>query len=133
MYHKIEDAEALRFPDGMPVRSAADYDAWHKHAIASRGVAMRSESDETVIARVNHGRLIAICPSCECGMFVLRAEPMACCAECGNLYRSVEMPAELSTLAALLLARPKREHQNWQPTETIDDIRRENLEHGVMA
>lgn len=50
---------------------------------------------------------------------------------CGAVYEHVALPSDAATIERLLLLRPKLEHRNWELPETVDDLRRENLAHGV--
>jgi hypothetical protein len=93
-------------------------------------------------ARVNHGVWIASCP---CGArgtpapggVVFTATPLVCCARCGNQaagrgWRPVALPNEPTRrrIEAILLCRPRVEDRNWEPGETLDDLMRQNREHG---
>ena len=93
-------------------------------------------------ARVNHGRWIA---SCDCGMpglprpgcLVDLSEPLAWCVRCGNQavgrgWRPVTIPPESlrRKIEAVLLCRPRPEHRNWEPTESVADLLAQNVEHG---
>lgn len=133
VYLKIEDAEALLFPDGVTrVETATDYLGWQASHIQNRGIARVWSSDQSVRARVNHGRWIADCRTCGQGMFTHPVWKIACCAECGAVYRGVDFPDRIQEITELLLARPRRDTQNWHG-EAIWELKMENLVHGIWS
>ena len=50
---------------------------------------------------------------------------------CG-LRCSVEWPANIADIEALVLARPIVTTRNWHPGETVHDLLRENVLHGLV-
>lgn len=131
VYLKLAGAEQLRFPDGSHVHDVATYLMWQAAQLSARGVAARHESTEALEARVEHGRWIVNCSDCRAGLFTAPEIPVACCAECGAVYRRIVFPDDAAAIANVLLARPLRENQGWLPSETLDDLKRENREHGL--
>jgi hypothetical protein len=134
VYLKLEDAQSLVFPDGsMHVETATEYLGWHAAHIQSRRIARVWNSDKTIPAYVNHGRWLADCQTCGKGMFTHPVWRMACCAECGAVYRAVDFPEQLDTITRLLLERPCRENQNWRTGETLFELKLENFFHRLAA
>lgn len=92
------------------------------------------------VARVNHGRWIADCPTEGCGgaEFVsLAGQPFFCC-ECRNAATDntpipVVLPDEQTRdqVTVYLCARPDAETRNWDPEETVKQLQRENRDHGI--
>lgn len=97
---------------------------------------------EPLPARINHGQWIV---SCDCrsrglpapGMAVWLTVPWAWCVRCrnrpcGGAWRPVCVPPESERVGieAVLTARAESADRNWQPGETIDDLVRQNVEHG---
>ncbi len=132
MYLRLEGPEQLRLSDGSRVASPADYALWQAEVIADRGIARIWTPAAPVTAYVNHGRWIADCGMCRTPMFVRPEWPLACCPQCGARYAAVAFPPDIAALTTLLCRRPDPENQNWQPPETVDDLRRENEEHGYV-
>lgn len=132
LYLKIEDASALQFADGRTrVSSHETYLGWQAEQLANRGIARTWYSDERLHARVNHGRWIADCAACKSGMLTHPEWRLACCGECGAIYSRITFPVMASAIEHVLCRRPQRSTQNWFPTETVNDLLRENREHGV--
>jgi hypothetical protein len=88
-------------------------------------------------ARVNHNRWIADCPDCGGAEFVWRHGPLVMlCLSClnggiGHVWRTVTLPDDVEAIEAALAARPVAANRNWDASERIDDLLRENAEHGV--
>jgi len=91
---------------------------------------------EPVQAYVNWGRWVADCPHCRGGaMVVSRVDPVFWCVKCGmrgHPWRSVAFPGNADDIEALLVMRPDMANRNWRPGETVDGLRRENIEHDVI-
>lgn len=86
-------------------------------------------------ARVYEGLWIVDCP-CGGAEMICRGHPILWCCSCGNryaggLWRQVELPANAPEIERLLDLRPFPVNQNWQPGETVDQLRAENAEHGL--
>jgi len=131
LYMRLEDAGSLRFPSGKRVASPAEYLGWHLHQIAERGIARVWVAAAPVPARVNHGRWITDCVTCGKSMLAHPAWRVGCCVECGAVYRDVRFPENVDDITNLLLARPRRETQNWEPGETLAQLLDDNAQHGV--
>lgn len=98
-----------------------------------------------MVAKVNHGHWIA---SCECGAkglptpgcLVFMSGPgamMGWCPRCqngatGRGWRPVTVPdvTVRVRIEAVLRLRPHVEDRNWEQSETVDDLIRQNKEHG---
>ena len=96
------------------------------------------EDATPVTAVVNHGRWIAVCPTCGGGVSTHPGWP-ALCLTCDDgvgtpvvrLLTTVAWPAP-SLRAALektLRRRPRAASRNWAPGESAEDLRRENRQH----
>ena len=92
------------------------------------------------VARVDHGRWIADCPTEGCGgaEFVsLAGCPFFCCecrnAATGHVPIPVVLPSEktVGQVDAYLSARPVPAHRNWSPGEPVAQLRAENRDHGI--
>lgn len=87
-------------------------------------------------AFVNHNRWLAACPDCGSAVYVWRGYPTMVCLECwnagmGGRWRRVEWPGDLGAIEAALARRPIPQTRNWHPPESVDDLWRENQEHGL--
>lgn len=97
---------------------------------------------EPMVATVNHDIWIAPCgcgarglPAPGCVVFV--GYPLGWCPRClnaayGRGWRRVSLPDEMTmaAIAAIVACRPNVEDRNWEPNETLDDLRAQNVEHG---
>lgn len=130
----ITHEDIFRLPYGEFVR----YSASRKfmQAPAQDGV-----TDGEIVAYVNHGRWIAECPDCAGAQLVSELERRFWCLNCGNAavnfaWRHVRMPQKRTAIEAELVIRPAARSEraitrNWLPGETVEDLQRENVEHGV--
>lgn len=106
------------------------YSEWHAAKIAKRPGEKVHIRQEELVAYVNEGRLVALCPNCNAGIAVHTDWPDARCFECGAIYYELTLPSDYATIEDVLLARPRR-NQNWAPTESVADIAEENFQHGL--
>lgn len=73
--------------------------------------------------------------NCECGgsLVVELGEPYIC-PDCVNAAhkgaREVIFPENKHEIEEILLKRPYPKNRNWLVTETANDLRRQNIEHG---
>ena len=110
----------------------------------------RVNAQARTYARVDNGRWICDCPFCPSAQNASRLDHRFFCVECGNApvggqWIEVVWPTELDRLA-LEEHLGKRHPRNmwWSPGgdeaervhgragETVDDIARENAEHGIL-
>jgi hypothetical protein len=104
-----------------------------EHIAKNRMAGMRiaiSESDEPLIASVNHGRWVARC-DCGAGVAVDPQWHEARCFGCGTVHTTVRFPetAERVEIERLLMARKKMAHRHWQSSETLHDLHEQNQAH----
>ena len=93
-----------------------------------------------VHAEVNHGRWIVKCHTCRGAQLANRWERWFFCTDClnqrfdGRLV-SVHWPDEdeVRKIEGLLMERDDPGTRHWKPSETVDDLARENADHGVMS
>jgi hypothetical protein len=57
---------------------------------------------------------------------------LACCFECGAIYRNLSFPADRASIEAVLLCRGRR-GRNWEHPETLADLIAQNIEAGDVA
>ena len=92
-------------------------------------------------AYVNHGRWLADCPQCGGSEIVRVDQPFRCLGkvnagfhgettECGCVM-DVEWPDEKREIEAILIKR-KLENRNWVTGETVEFLRAENAERGIV-
>jgi predicted Fe-S protein YdhL (DUF1289 family) len=67
---------------------------------------------------------MAVCPACERGIVLVHGHP-GYCFGCGFVYERVAWPSdgEMVAIVEQLEARPSRATQNWEPGETVDELR----------
>lgn len=116
--HMVPSAEALALKFTQKMRQ--------------RGTPVR-ESDERLVARVDHGRWVADCPACNSGVALTPGVNEAFCfgQGCGHRFTVIEWPAasDVEEIERTLRARPKIVTRNWAPTETLTNLRAENRAH----
>jgi hypothetical protein len=90
-----------------------------------------------VTARIDHSRWLADCPHCNEAWFVSKRYPVLWCAKCrmsanGSNARRVVFPVGSEQVERLLSLRPDPTTRNWNShKETVETIRRENLDRGI--
>lgn len=96
-------------------------------------------SDRKLLALVSHGYWCIACPYCYTGVAAEPTDPWFCCPACGSGGKWIEVVFPdhdtKSRIETILLYRPGFRHEapfrNWYPTtESLDDLRRQNLERG---
>ena len=97
----------------------------------------------SVSAYVNQGRWVVQCPNRSCGgaLVVSKEQRVFICHACGSpengvQWYNVTFPPSLAVVERLLLLRPSPDplhapHRNWDPGESLDDLRRQNREHDL--
>lgn len=137
LWFRLEDASQLSLVNSngttTPVDSPTLFLAWQAWTLQQRRIARTWPSDRTVHARVNHGRWVTDCLACSQSVFTHPDWRIACCGECGATYRDVQFPEHIHEITALLLQRPDRTKQNWEPGESIEQLVAENDQHSPIA
>ncbi len=93
-------------------------------------------------AHLNYGRWIVACPAEDCLAWLTADKTVCDCHDdqvcdhqqipCGQPVEVV-FPEDRETIDQLTTLRPKRANRNWQPGETLDDLKADNLRHGVSV
>jgi hypothetical protein len=133
----IEPVWDQRQQSGFSVRTdAEEVEAfWHEHMQMmeqARGVPFNErpeatefrESSKPLVAHINHGRWVAVCPFCNGGIAVWRDNPKAACLDCGTIYTNIEWPnpAELKQVLRAAAELPEVHMRNWHPgRETAEE------------
>lgn len=100
---------------------AAGLDDAVPHAATAR------ERAEASVPHINHGQWKLRC-ACGNAPSVSVEWDLACCFECGAIYRDLAFPPNRSAIEAVLLKRP-RQARNWTD-ETVAQLAAENRAHG---
>lgn len=118
------------------VQTATAYRRWHAAQIqrakrARPSLPWRPPFEAQITARpeIRQGRWVLACP---CGN-APSYDPdwqLACCVECGAVY-TVAPPPDAAQIEAVLMMRPRMQNRNYLATETVTELRVENLAHGV--
>ncbi len=82
-------------------------------------------------AYLDPGQWVADCPDPDCAGAEL-ARDLFVCSNCKRTAK-VEWPDDRTLIDAATAVRPVPETRNWVPGETLDDLHRENLMHGVIV
>lgn len=89
------------------------------------------EDDQPKLARIDWGRWLIDC-GCGAANDTHPDWPLAACAACGAVHRNVIHPENRAEIEGILDLRPKKA-QFWYPHETADQLRAENIQHGLKA
>jgi len=80
-------------------------------------------------ARVNHGRWVADCPFCSSAVVADPEDPRFFCVHCLNngtgKWVRVVWPEDFAAIEAELALRARTTHRNWDPQESLADLRDE--------
>ena len=88
---------------------------------------------QTVTARAYNSMWIVDCVYCSNAEPLQRFQPGFECSYCYSAGDVVWPPEEtVHSIERLLLMRPLPLNRNWSPGETLADLMRENVEHGVF-
>lgn len=131
MAEKIQTAlDLIKQPGGLPMRDKADFERFNAETAARFGK-IGQKASNVVTAYINYNRWVADCPNCGAGIACVPDCSQAVCLECGERY-DVSFPDATTreAIEALLLMRPQR-NRHWRPGETIEDLERENRDHGI--
>ena len=95
------------------------------------------ESQDSVPARINHGRWIVDC-ECRGAQLVYFSDLRTWCPRCGNVasggaWRQVAIPSNWRDIEQILNLRPELANRNWQPGETVEMLRNENSTHNLLV
>lgn len=87
------------------------------------------------VARLNKNRWLANCPDCSGAEYVWLEQLLFLCQSCwnetiGHQWRRVTLPRNLAAIERLVSHR-RLEHRNWEPGETLGDLRRDNRLHDL--
>lgn len=88
--------------------------------------------------QVGQGRWFVRCPWCPGATILVEEDPRFFCCDCcnaavGGRYLPVDLPPDIREIERVLMRRPDVMTRNWLPGETVADLDRENIEHGVFA
>ncbi len=121
--------------------SHGEYTALIEEGAKRMGVKTRPKTHvhagSTLYAYVNAGRWIVRCPDCGSCEYVWPDSLIFLCSNCFNVtsngqWRPVTIPKEKEKIDNLLAWRPIF-NRNWEPGETLKQLKAENLEHGLPA
>ncbi len=82
-----------------------------------------------MIAYLNHGRWVVDCPDRDCAGAEL-ASNLFVCENCKRVG-PVEWPEHKTLIDEITSLRPVPETRNWIPGETVNNLRKENMSHGL--
>jgi len=86
-------------------------------------------------ARIEYARFIVDCPNCNSAEYAFE-DKLFFCSQCRNSdiegkARRVKMPKDRMEIESILSKRPIK-NRHWFPTETLQDLEKENLRMGVI-
>lgn len=119
------------------VKMKGGYRPWINQMVAQRwaGFKIVWEGRGQVAAEIVRSSWRVSCPFCR-GAVVIELDELFFCPDClmqANAFHpmNIIIPRDFQEIERLLLKRPDPQRRNWLAYETVDDIRRENLAHGV--
>ena len=135
----IETAhEKLQDRHGPPILGQSVIEQFIRKVARKRRIAPPAgiAKSPTLDASVNHGRWLVDCPTCASAMDVDPEFLYFFCLDCesvayGRCWVPVKMPKNREAIEELLMVRAERRNQNWRPSETPADLKRENRAHGA--
>lgn len=90
-------------------------------------------------AWLQEDRWVAVCPDCgRNAQLVWEETPLYLCCACwnaavGGTWRRVVWPKERKAIERIVGMRHLAANRNWQPGESLNLLRAENIEHGLPA
>lgn len=126
-YRFLLGPEQLSLSPRLHVSSPFEYLAWQTSIVTQRG-GDPWDSQMPTKAHVNHGRWVADCFWCGTGMLTRPQWGVAYCGECGARYHRnyVVYPTDYEAIEKLLMLRVRRDQQNWDDRQTVDELEKEN-------
>jgi hypothetical protein len=99
------------------------------------GQLLVASREDVALARFNWGRWIVDCGSrlCTSALMLPPGTPIMRCWDCEFVTEDIIWPEAVGLIENLLLMRPDEKTRNWEPGETVDDLVRENLRHGIIV
>ena len=85
-----------------------------------------------VVAILNHGNWLVVCPECYGAEYAFEEGWFFCCScknsKVGHKYRRFIFPVQRKAIEELMVVRPL-DNRNWQLGETVAKLKKENLDH----
>tara|TARA_R110000824_G_scaffold8899_2_gene40379 strand:- start:1734 stop:2123 length:390 start_codon:yes stop_codon:yes gene_type:complete len=113
----------------MGVKDAKSYIEIHG-ATMKQGFKQVSEIVNEAKAYVNQGRWVINC-ACNGGCLTSPEFKLACCFDCGRVFRNVTFPVDAEKIEHELLKRKSRENRNWNG-ETVEQLEREQTANELV-
>jgi hypothetical protein len=118
------------------LRGGTGLGIWYATQARALGFPFSLHPDGAVKAEINHGRWLARCPFCSGAEEADPGEPIFYCLSCGNADNGghimmVMFPDDRDKIESVLLARFNIGTRNWTPGESLQDLVKENKEHGL--
>lgn len=121
------------------VRRAGNYKTWINTELDNRWVGARANwkvQGDPVKAFIQRSSWVAKCPEKDCNeQVIVDIDEPFYCPNCQNIRnggfaRPVSFPENREDIERVLLARAIPDTRNWKLSETIDDLKLQNIEHG---
>jgi len=133
----IKDATDLGYKNRSDLLNVGKTLAKNKHIPWTPEKSNEIDSKHKVHAYINYGRWVANCCFCRGAELVFKDDPYFVCLSCFNStigYKKIEVifPKDIEKIEAALNKRIEAKNQNWLPHETIADLEKENIAHGVI-
>lgn len=121
------------------------FDEISKYNISGRKIAVKFLKRDRILnlpvydfkpleARIEYARFIVDCPNCNNAEYAFE-DKLFLCSQCFNSdiqgkVRKVKMPKERKQIEDILSKRAIK-NKHWFPNETIEDLEKENISHGL--
>jgi len=126
---KLVTANSWFEMDFLKFRRTLARKALMKHRLVDLGV---DDKAKPLVAIVNQGRWLVICPDCGGAEYAWEEKYMMCMScfnsKVGHRFRPFVFPSQRDQIEELLVSRPLP-NRNWTLGETVADLERENQEH----
>ena len=129
-------------PTMLPAERAAElaiHGHWHRKDVEAH-VPETTAEQPVLHAFVNDFRWLVQCPVCNGAQLAARGDPRFFCIDClnehaGRQWLPVTWPStdQQAEIEGLLLKRPLTHTRSWKPDETTEQLRGQNVAHGVAA
>ena len=119
------------------VRKSGGYRRWIEQMVSSRwdGFVIEWKARGQVPAEIVRSSWRVSCPFCR-GAIVVEPADLFFCPDClnqANHFRpmGIIVPKDWQEIERILLKRPDPVRRNWLPHETVEDLKSQNLAHGL--
>lgn len=108
------------------VSSALEYRRAHAATMIAQGIPVIVSPDQPPV-QAEAWKWCVTCTTVDCNNRPLFGWAIACCFDCGAVYEGLALPEDWVEIERLLELRPRRSSRTWLATESLNDLRAQNL------